>query len=97
MIRVRFLKVWRMYQPGEFAGFDAAMANLIVAGGFAVTVENVVEAVAETKAEAKARAKADADAKAKADAAEEAARKAEADRLATEEEVARKAAEGGGA
>lgn len=54
MIRVRFLKVWRMYQPGETAGFDEGLATQIVAGGFAVLAD---EPKPETKAEAKAKGK----------------------------------------
>ena len=75
MIRVRFLKVWRMYQPGETAGFDPAMADQIVAGGFAVAVGDEEVPVAKPKAKADAAAKAAADAKAKeeADAAAKAA------------------------
>lgn len=35
---VRFTKVWRMYQRGEIAGFEASVEDLLVSGGFAVRV-----------------------------------------------------------
>ena len=33
---IRFVKKWRMYQPGEIAGFEPDMAQPIIASGFAV-------------------------------------------------------------
>ena len=36
MRAVTFLRAWRVYQPGETAGFDDAMAAQIIEGGFAV-------------------------------------------------------------
>jgi len=84
VIRVQFLKVWRMYQPGEFAGFEPDLATQIVAGGFAVAVE---DSKAEPKVDAKAAAAA-AKARAKADAeAAEAEAKAKADAEAAEAEA----------
>jgi hypothetical protein len=62
MIRVQFVKVWRMYQPGEFAGFDTDLARQIVAGGFACAVDPVeAEPMAKAKAKTKAGDKGKAD------------------------------------
>ncbi|ABF64353.1 hypothetical protein TM1040_1620 [Ruegeria sp. TM1040] len=36
MKSVEFLKSYRMYQPGEIAGFDDALADKLIAGGVAV-------------------------------------------------------------
>lgn len=48
---VRFLKVWRMYQPGETAGFDADMVQALTSQGFAELVEDKPDA--KPKKEAK--------------------------------------------
>lgn len=57
MIGVRFVRTWRMYQPGEIAGFDASVADQLVGGGFAVidgaqglAAASPTEAVAPTDA-----------------------------------------------
>lgn len=67
MTVVRFLKVWRMYQPGETAGFDADVAAALIGQGFAVSLQDAL-AVSEAEDEAAA-------AEAAATAAEEAAAK----------------------
>ncbi|VCU58269.1 hypothetical protein EPIB1_1167 [Tritonibacter mobilis] len=36
MKSVEFLKSYRMYQPGEIAGFDDVLADKLIEGGFAV-------------------------------------------------------------
>lgn len=88
MRRVRFTRVYRMYQPGEIAAFsDSEAASLIPGFGYdadgpsptelAAKAEEEAEAQAKAEADAKAKAKADAEAQAKADA--EAQAKAEAD------------------
>ena len=47
---VRFKKSWRMYQPGEVAGFEPEVAQPLIAGGFAVDVD--VEEAAEAATDA---------------------------------------------
>lgn len=32
---VRFLRPWRMYNPGETAGFDASQVSYLIKGGIA--------------------------------------------------------------
>lgn len=44
---VRFLKTYRMYQPGERAGFAEAEAKALIAQGFAVDPDAVVAAPEE--------------------------------------------------
>ena len=71
MIRVRFAKGWRMYQPGEIAAFDEATVKQLVAAGIASVFDEKAEAAAAkaaAKAEAAAKAKAEEEAKAKAEA-----------------------------
>ncbi len=82
---VRLIKAYRMYQPGEKAGFDDALADSLIAQGLAVDPE-AVKAKAEADAKAVAdkaaadKAQAEADAKAAADkaAADKAQAKVEA-------------------
>jgi len=62
MKRVRFSRAHLMYQAGETAGFDDAVAAALIASGMAVDAD-VAEADAKAKAEAEA-----AEAEAKADA-----------------------------
>ncbi len=57
MIRVRFLKGWRMYQPGEIAAFDETMSDQLVAGGFAELEADATSKKAAAKASAKPEAK----------------------------------------
>jgi hypothetical protein len=52
MIVLKFVKIWRMYQTGETAGFDEAMAAQIVGSGFAVIHDPEAEAAAEAAAKA---------------------------------------------
>lgn len=47
MVRVTFLKVWRMYQPGETAAFQEHVAEALLAEGFAVLAEADPEAEPE--------------------------------------------------
>lgn len=47
MTPVRFVRSYRMYQPGEVAGFDDALAAQLIKGGFAVDPEAAAQAVAE--------------------------------------------------
>ena len=64
---VRLIKAYQMYQAGETAGFNDALAAKLIASGTAV--DPVADAKAQkAKADADAKAKADAYAKAKADA-----------------------------
>lgn len=58
MIRIRFLKGWRMYQPGEVAAFDETMSDQLVAGGFAELADEAE--AAPKKGAAKALAKPEA-------------------------------------
>lgn len=53
MIRVRFAKAWRMYQPGEVAAFEANIVDQLVATGFAAVIDEKAE-VAEAKGAEKA-------------------------------------------
>ena len=70
MKRLTFIKGWKMYQPGETAGFADDVAKALLSGGLAVDTD-----AAAAKAEAdEAAAKAAADAKAKAEADEAAAK-----------------------
>lgn len=79
---VRLTKAYRMYQPGETAGFDDAQAESLIAQGLAVDPE-AVKAQAEADAKAAAeKAQADADAKAAAEKAQ-----AEADAKAAAEKA----------
>lgn len=66
MKRLIFLKSWLMYQAGETAGFDAAVASELMASGVAVDAEAAAMAQAEAEAAAKAQAEAEAAAKAQA-------------------------------
>lgn len=50
---VRLIKAYRMYQPGETAGFDNALADSLIKQGLAVDPE-VVKAQAEADAKAAA-------------------------------------------
>ena len=71
---VRLIKAYQMYQAGETAGFNDALADKLIASGTAV--DPIAEAKAQKEATALARAveyarqkaQADADAKAQADA-----------------------------
>lgn len=87
---VRLIKAHQMYQAGETAGFNDALADKLIASGTAV--DPVAEALrskahakakeeGDAKADAEAKEKAAADPKAKADAdtKEEADAKAKAD------------------
>jgi hypothetical protein len=89
MIRVRFAKAWRMYQPGEIAAFGEDIVTQLQAAGFASIVDDKAEAAAE-----KAAQKAAAKAKAAEEAAAQAA--AEAEAKAAEEAAAQAAAEENG-
>ena len=51
---VRFLKGWRMFQPGEIAGFEPDMAQPLIAGGFAALVDPEAEAGEAEAGEAEA-------------------------------------------
>jgi hypothetical protein len=61
---VRLIRGYRMYQPGETAGFDDALADQLIKSGTAV--DEAAQKKADLKA-AKAKPKADADAKSKAE------------------------------
>jgi len=58
MIRVRFAKGWRMYQPGETAAFDEVTVKQLAAAGIASVVDEKAE-VAAAKAAAVSAAKED--------------------------------------
>lgn len=77
---VRLIKAYQMYQAGETAGFNDALAEKLITSGTAV--DPVAEAL-RSAAQAAAKAKADADAKA--------TEKADADAKAQEEADAKKA------
>jgi len=55
---VRFVKTYRMYQPGERAGFAEAEAEALIAQGFAVDPIAAAQAAAAAAAEAEAEAEA---------------------------------------
>jgi hypothetical protein len=77
---VRFIRAHLMYQPGETAGFDDAVADALIAQGRAIdlaAVEAADAAAAEAAAEAAAKDAADK-------AAAEAAAKDAADKAAAE-------------
>lgn len=74
---VRFVKTYRMYQPGERAGFAEAEAEALIAQGFAVDPIAAAQAAAAAAAEAEAEAAAAA---AAAEAEAEAAAAAAAER-----------------
>jgi len=58
MIRVRFAKGWRMYQPGEVAAFGAAIVDQLVATGFATVIDEKAEGADAKVAEKATKAKA---------------------------------------
>lgn len=87
---VRLIKAYQMYQAGETAGFNDALAEKLIASGTAVDpvaeaadadakAKENADAKAKAEAEAKEKAAADAKAKADADAKEEADAKAKAE------------------
>lgn len=80
---IRFRKAYMMYQPGETAGFDDALAKRLVTSGHAVFEgDHQAAETAQAEAAAKAKAEAEAAAKAKAEAEAEAKAKAEAEAAA---------------
>lgn len=58
---VRFVKTYRMYQPGERAGFAEAEAKALIAQGFAVDPDAAARAAEVAAAEAEAEAAAAAE------------------------------------
>lgn len=92
---VRLIKAYRMYQPGETAGFDDALAEELIKTGFAVDPV-ALEAKAEADAKAAAeKVQAEADAKATAEKAQaEADAKAAAEKAQAEADAKAKAKKG---
>ena len=91
---VRLIKAYQMYQAGETAGFNDALAEKLIASGTAVDPDEYERRVAEREA---AKAKADADAKEKQEAEvkakEEAKAKADADAKAATDAKAKEEAD----
>ncbi|MFU1606589.1 hypothetical protein ACM25O_09010 [Sulfitobacter pontiacus] len=90
---VRLIKAYQMYQAGETAGFNDALAEKLIASGTAV--DPVAEAAdADAKAKENADAKANAEAEAKEKAAADDKAKADADAKAKAEADAKADATG---
>lgn len=49
MQSVQFIKPWKIYSPGDVAGFEPEQAKRLIAGGVAEEVEVQAEAPADTK------------------------------------------------
>jgi len=49
MQSVEFIKPWKIYSPGDIAGFDAEQAEKLIKGGAAKEVKTDEKAVKTTK------------------------------------------------